>query len=228
MHVPTGRAKRAPTLYCEVSVLTLTHKTTLEGGSENSWPSPTGVLLSGNYTITRNPDAHAPEKLLAVCESPRELGIQAGDIAQHLTNRNFVVLGSHGITAGRGLAISSGTYEDQWRTIIEFRESGKAVDEGLVSVALHGESRSPQLIPVQACRQVTAIAATPNGNGFVTGGLEGELDRWSWEGGWRQERLRQWTWDSSSVIAICYLSPGHTGKRQPLWCDRFDGRKCTR
>ncbi len=132
----------------------------------------------------------------------------ADDGAQHLTNSNFVVVASHAITAGRGLSLG-GTYEDQWRTIVEFRESGRAVDEGLVSVAVDGESRSPEMIPVKACRQITAIAAAPDGEGFVTGGLDGELDRWSWKGGWRQERLREWSYDSEGIIAICHLSRGN-------------------
>jgi hypothetical protein len=49
----------------------------------------------------------------------------------------------------------------------------------------------------------------PDGKCFVTGGLEGELDRWSWQGRWRQERLREWSYDSESIIAICHLSWGH-------------------
>jgi hypothetical protein len=201
------RKRSAPTLYFEVSGLTLTHKATLEREEEASWPSPTGVLLFGNHTIAHNPGAHAPEKLVSVQESPRELGIHADHGLQHLTNSNFVVVGSNAITAGRGLPVS-GTYEDQWRTIVAFRESGRAVDEGLVSIALDGPLRSCQTIPVQRCRQITAVAATPDRDGFVTGGLEGELDHWSWDGRWRQERLREWTYDSKSVIAICYLAQG--------------------
>jgi hypothetical protein len=202
------RKRHAPTLYFEASGLTLTHRTTVEHGSESSWPNPTGILLCGKYTITRNSKASAPDRRFAVHESPRELGIEADDIRQHLTSSNFVVVRSSAITPGRGLSVV-GTYEDQWRTIIEFRESGRAVDEGLVTVILDGQSPSCETIAVRACRQVTAIAATPDGNGFVTGGLEGELDRWSWEGRWRQERLREWTYDSKSVVAICHLSRGH-------------------
>ncbi len=58
------RTRSAPTLYFEVSGLTLTHKATLERENETSWPSPAGVVLSGDYTITRNPGDHAPDKLL--------------------------------------------------------------------------------------------------------------------------------------------------------------------
>jgi len=128
-------------------------------------------------------------------------------MAQHLTNAHLVVVGADVVTAGRGLP-RGGTYEDNWRTVVAFRESGAAVDEGLVSVPLDGEVRTPQLIPVHACREVTAIAATPDASGFVTGGLEGELDRWSWRGHWQQERLREWTYDSKSVMGICYVSGG--------------------
>ena len=204
----TWRARHhySPTLLFEVSELKLTHRATLPHLIADPWACPTGVLLSGDYTVTRHHKA-APNEVLAVCESPRELGIKAVNITQHFTSSHLVVVGANAITAGRGLPPlpPDHEYEDYWRTLIAFRESGGAIDEGLVSVALAREAPRPQLIPVQACRQVTAIAATPDGNGFVTGGLEGELDMWSWKGRWRQERLREWTRESKSVIGICYL-----------------------
>jgi hypothetical protein len=194
----------APTFVFEVSGLTVAHRATLS--CADSWSCPTGVIFSSRYTITRNHRA-APDGVLVVHESPPELRIRADNIAQHWTNAHLVVVREEVITAGRGLAPGR-TYEDNWRTVVDFRESGAAVDEGLVSVPLDAKVRTPQLIPVKACREVTAITATPDASGFVTGGLEGELDRWSWRGCWRQERLREWTYDSKSVVGICYVSGG--------------------
>jgi hypothetical protein len=198
------RQHRAPTYFFEVSGLTLAHRATL--WFEDSWICPSGVLLSGRYTITRNHRA-SPRDVLVVRESPRELGIDAVAAAQHLASRHLVVSGNHVITAGRGLQLNNASsHQERWRMLVDFRESDRRVDEGLVSVALQ-EAVEPQLIPIHACREVTAIAATPDGQGFLTGGLEGELDRWSWDGRWIQHRLRAFGWDAPSVRGICCL-PG--------------------
>ena len=203
-----GRHGYAPAVLFEVSGLTLTHRSTLNDVPQGFNVCPTGILLFEEYTITRNHRA-LPAEALVVRESPQELGNRANNTAQHLTNSHLVVARGQVITAGRGLPPTWGSvYEEYWRTLIDFRESGRAIDEGLISVSLTPEQRTPQLIPVHACREITAIAATSDGKGFVTGGLEGELDAWSWEGRWRQERLRQWTWDSPAVRAICYLCEG--------------------
>lgn len=206
-----GRHHYAPTVVFEVSGLTLTHRSTLEAVIQQSWwACPTGVLVSGGYIVTRNHDAE-PDETLVLDESPRELGICADNTRQHLTNSHLAVVRNHVITAGRGLQQDLGTTKtERWRALVDFRESGGAIDEGLVSVALDGVVPELQLIPVQGSREVTAIAATPDGQGFLTGGLEGELDRWSWNGRWRQQRLREWTWDSPSVRGICYLRNGRT------------------
>jgi hypothetical protein len=172
-----GRHHYAPTLLFEVSGLKLIYKATLKERVRGFSVCPTGVLLSNGYTITRNHWASANE-VFVISESPRELGINADNIAQHLTNSHLAVVRNQVITA---------------------------VDKGLVSVELDGKTRKLQLIPVQASREVTAIAATPDGQGFLTGGLDGEMDKWSWEGRWRQQRLRELTC-SPSVRAICYLS----------------------
>jgi hypothetical protein len=205
-----GRHHHAPTLLFEVSGSTLRLRSTLSATMRGSTTCPTGVLFSGRYIVTRNHRAK-PAEVLVVDESPRELGIEADNTRQHLTNSHLAVARNQVITAGRGLLLDwNVTDEERWRTLVDFRESGRAVDEGLVSVTLDGTARTPELIPVKACRQITAIAATPDGQRLFTGGLEGELDAWSWDGRWRQERLREWTWDSPSVRGICHLYDNRT------------------
>jgi hypothetical protein len=204
-----ARHSYAPTLVFEVSGLHLSHKDTLTMVSPAHRTCPTGVLLSAEYTITRNHGV-PPDRALVVHKSPQVLGIHAHNTTQCLTNSHLVVVRNHVITAGRGLALGvTTTHNDYWRPLLEFREADRAVAEGLVSIILQAEAQTPQLIPVQACPEITAIAATPDGEGFLTGGLEGELDRWSWDAGWRQERLRDWTFDSPRVRGICYLCGGH-------------------
>jgi hypothetical protein len=86
------------------------------------------------------------------------------------------------ITSGGGSGLS------EWRIDLGSRESGKAAD-GLVSAPLDG--RGPlQILSLRSCRRVTAIGARPDGEGFVTGGLDGELDAWSWTERWEHDRVR--------------------------------------
>jgi hypothetical protein len=205
-----GRHHYAPTVLFDVSKSTLTLRSTLKAAIRGVLTCPRGVLFSGRYIVTRNHRAE-PDEVLVVGEVPGELGIEADNTRQHLTNSHLAVVRNQVITAGRGLLLDwNVTDEERLRALVDFRDSGRAVDEGLVSVALDGGDCTPQLIPVQSCRQVTAIAATPDGQGFVTGGLEGELDQWSWSGRWRQERLREWSWDSPSVRGICHMHNGRT------------------
>lgn len=224
----TGRHHYAPTFLFDVSGVKLTHRATLERKIRGC---PTGVLLSGRHTVTRNHRA-APSEVIAVFDSPQQLAIRAENITQHLTNCHLVVVGGNVITAGRGLPPGR-TLEDEgptfWSNLrnrfgfrSELRQSRNVVEEGLVSVPLGGNGLNHQLIPVHACRQITAIAATPDGHGFVTGGLDGELDTWSWSGQWQQERVRgrtinrelkfpnlRWvTYESNSVVGLCYLCSG--------------------
>jgi len=74
-------------------------------------------------------------------------------------------------------------------------------------------------VAVDACRRITSIAAKPTSDGFVTGGLDGELDSWSWQRRSCQERLRgatnertahfpgiAWaTYNPNSIVGICFL-----------------------
>lgn len=217
----TARQHGGPTHLFEVSDLKLMPAALLIH-SEPMDSCPTGVLLHGKYTIVRNHLAE-PRDVIAVIESPQELGIRADKVVQHLTSSNIVAVRANAITGGRGLQRTPwparGLTPEEWQSITTFRESGKPVAEGLVSIALNGQPQQVQLIPVAGCRRITAIVATPAGDSFVTGGLDGELDQWSWKGHWEQKQLRpkteNWeiqipnviwaTYESNSIVGICYL-----------------------
>jgi len=202
----SGRHHYAPTMLFEVSGLKVTLRSTLEKAILDFEACPTGVLLSGGFAITRHHGAE-PADILVIDEWPHELEITPGISKPYLTSSHLAVVQDSAITAGPGLRLDwNVTGLQRIQAEVAFRESGDPVEEGLVAVALQDEVRVPQLIPVKGCREITAIAATPDGLGFLTGGLEGELDRWSWRGRWQQERLREWTSDSPSVRGICYIS----------------------
>ena len=92
--------------------------------------------------------------------------------------------------------------------------------EGLVARSLTDGSDS--YITVHGCRRVTAICSLEADLQFVTGGRDGELDMWTWDGCWRQERVqdaqpvqpadrRHWgrivwvTYTPSSIVALVGL-----------------------
>jgi hypothetical protein len=85
-----------------------------------------------------------------------------------------------------------------------------------------GGRQEAQVIPAQNCRRITAIGARPVEETFMTGGWDGEVDAWSWDGRWQQRRLRQATnraagaspdlditwaeYTPNSVVGICSLA----------------------
>jgi hypothetical protein len=87
---------------------------------------------------------------------------------------------------------------------------------------LKAGSRNAQVIPALDCRRITAIGARPAEGELLTGGLDGELDAWSWNGRWQQRRLQPathrkavaqegldiiWaTYTPNSIVGICSLA----------------------
>jgi hypothetical protein len=208
-----------PTVVFEVDGLHLTHRETFHSRHEGDLrdPTPTGVLLAGNYLVTHNHRA-AVAHVVAVRALPRRLGVDRGPAPHHLTSarlvtaRGCVISGCDGLTPRQDLEAGAGG-----------RDLGRAAD-GLVVVPLKGDGRDVEVVPVHDLHRVTAIGAGPSGEEFVTGGLDGELDLWSWVGGWMQHRLRPatargvanhpdldltWaTYTPSSVVGVCSLASG--------------------
>jgi hypothetical protein len=212
-----GRHNHSPTFLFEVSGIRLRHLETLVHRYQDKFghSCPTGVLLSDGYTIIRNNTSILGDVFVA-WPSARHPNVHTDRIPHHLTSSQMVLIRGNLFTGGGGsLALR------QWRRDLGFGEIGKAA-AGLVTVPLEAELPSPEVIPVQQCRRVTAIGARPGGDGFVTGGLDGELDTWSWNGRWEQNRLRPathrpqprfpditWaTYTPNSIVGICSLSDG--------------------
>lgn len=215
----TSSHKLGPTLVFEVRGLHLTHRETFHPAQagHSRHPTPTGVLFAGNYLITRNHRVEVPS-VVGVRILPRHLDIDRRPAPSHLTSARLVI--------ARGSVISGCGGLIPWQDLQAdpgWRDRGMAAD-GLVVVPLEGQPRDAQIVPVCDCRRVTAVGASLSTEEFVTGGLDGELDLWSWDDGWRQHRLRPmtnheavnhpgldltWaTYTPNSVVGICSLSLG--------------------
>ncbi|HWM90463.1 MAG TPA: hypothetical protein VN493_06815 [Thermoanaerobaculia bacterium] len=210
----SSRMRYSPTFLFEVSGLRVVYRDTFVQSYEDNFggPCPTGVLLYGEYLITRNNVTELAD-VIAVWRLPESQSIGWDKAAQHLTHSQVAVVRETVVTGGGGSLKLGG-----WRSDIGKYEEGKAAD-GLVFAPLGTDGRA-SAAPVDGCRRITAIVATPTGDGFITGGLDGELDLWSWAAGWNQERLQgpteektidspglAWaTYTPNSIVGICYLS----------------------
>jgi hypothetical protein len=211
----SARLYYGPTFLFEVSGLRVVHRDTFVQSYEDNFggPCPTGVLLYGGYLITRN-NATKLADVIAVWRLPDRQGIECDKAAQHLTHSQVAIVRETVVTGGGGSLKLGG-----WRSDIGDYEEGKAAD-GLVFAPLGTDGHQASMARVDNCRRITAIVGTPSGDGFITGGLDGELDRWSWAAGWYQERLQEateekaitspglaWaTYTPNSIVGTCYLS----------------------
>ena len=134
--------------------------------------------------------------------------MRADNRTQHLTHSRLVVVRETVITEAAGVV-----------TLPSRR------DEAIGRVGVR-DLRAPDaplhIFDVEDCPHVTAIAALPGNQGFVTGGERGEIDSWSWHDGWRQcrwraptgakERLPGIVWASyrpESIVGIVSLAGSH-------------------
>ncbi|MFZ6182524.1 hypothetical protein [Nannocystis pusilla] len=175
-------------------------------------PCPTGVLLTGERVIVRN-DTSIAADVFALWPPPPELRI-AGPQGHPRAHSGIAGVADRVFTGGGGSLALGG-----WRRDLGRYEAGKAAD-GLVSAPLAGDGPL-EFIPAPS-RRITAIATRPGSEGFVTGGLDGEVHRWTRAGAWRSELLLRrggdphdraselaWaTYTPHSVVAICALADG--------------------
>ncbi len=230
----SARLHYSPTFLFDVAGLRISHRDTFVHHYEDrlSDPCPTGVILHGGYLITRNNTTTLTDVFVA-WDLPPGLTEGAGDPAHHLTHTQIAVVRGTAISGGGGSLKLGG-----WRSDTGDFEWGKAAG-GLVFATLASEVPRVWALPVDSCRRITAIAATSLCEGFITGGLDGELDEWSWKGMWAREGLRSrtaektaatglaWaTYTPNSVIGICSLSDARrwvsvdaSGEVQ-VWTDR--------
>ena len=158
-------------------------------------PCPTGIVGHRNFIITRNhhiggdrivqivvPDAvDDPDDVISVDEIPAAFHVRTDERSRHHTHSRLIVTRGCVITETGG---SRGTYVPN---------SGggytrRIVPEGLLVRPLSGAPDA--VIPIAGCGRVTAISELEEDRLFVTGGRNGELDRWHWDGAWRQQRLQ--------------------------------------
>lgn len=141
----------------------------------------TSVMLFGERAFVRHNTTQI-DNLVVTRRFSERLQCRGDDSRHHLTHCGMAVRSRWVFTGGGG---SFGLVV--WRPKTGVREAGKAA-EGLVAVPLDGD-QPIRGVRVRNCRRVTAIAAVPNEEGFLTGGLHGEIDRWSLTNTLEQERL---------------------------------------
>jgi hypothetical protein len=144
--------------------------------------TPTGVLLHRGHLITRQHCTRLEvANALVVDQLPATLDVPSANHLQHLTHHRLVVVRDTAVTEAGGSYASArqpdGTYAPK-------------PSKGLALRDLRIPDSPMTIVPVRDCARVTAIAALPGNDTFVTGGSHGQIDRWSWEGQWRQHRLR--------------------------------------
>jgi hypothetical protein len=213
----TLRHHYSPTFLFEISGLRLNHRKTFihEYSDDIGDPCPTGVLFYDGHIVVRNNTLFMND-VFAVWDLPESFGVETQNNPHHLTSSRMVIINGTSVTGGGGSKALGG-----WRKDIGDYEAGKA-SEGLICCNLDSDAKKVESIPVPSCNRVTAIARLPSGDRFVTGGLNGEVDLWSWDGHWLRRRLRNakdkpvpqfpgltWaTYEPASIVGICYLHEG--------------------
>ena len=186
-------------------------------GPDRIFGTPTGVLLHNGYVITRlhesEPEGH---DVILFHRLPVEIKIRAANSNQHQTHNRVIVVRNTAITEAGG---TRGLLSLQGNTYYVPVPSA----EGLALRRLDAPEGPLDVIPVMDCPRITAIAALPDSDGFVTGGSRGEVDRWAWNDAWSQHRLRgpaepksvtfpdiAWaTYAPESIVGLVFLSKTH-------------------
>ncbi|MBI4859243.1 MAG: hypothetical protein HY815_03080 [Candidatus Riflebacteria bacterium] len=233
----TSRHHYGPTLLFRLEGTSLEHCATLV----HQWldpigdPCPTGVVLFRQRIVVRCNTSTLADSF-AVLEPPASVLAQTEPLPPHLTSGRVAIVKGTILTGGGGSLALGG-----WRADMGAYEAGKAC-AGLAALDWGSDPSVTRAIPVPSCRRVTAICPDPDGRGFTTGGLNGEVDRWTWDGSWVPHRLREpctrsrpelpgltWaTYTATSIVGACHLGDsGHwltvdAGGEVQLW----GGQEC--
>jgi hypothetical protein len=148
----------------------------------------TGVVLSGERVLVRNHTMEIGE-LVEVRRFSDRLQCRGDDTRHHLTHSGMAVRRGWVFTGvwTPEMGVREASWRSMMRAMCSWLSPGK-VAEGLVAVPLDSD-RPIKTVHVRNCRRVTAIAALPGEDGFLTGGFDGEIDRWSFTDTMEQERL---------------------------------------
>jgi hypothetical protein len=211
----TSRQHYAPSVLCDVDGLKLSNATPVEVANPERFSDgldtcPTGVLLFGSVLITRNHGGN-PNDVIMVAPLPADRHVAAERPVQRFTHSRVIVARQAVITesgGSRGLSIrqDDGSY------------LRRVIPEGLVFRPLDGLS-ADVIVPVPDCDRVTAIASLNTDETFLSGGINGQIDLWTWHGDWVRQRVQdsqppktvKWpeigrlSWDFYSPISIVGL-----------------------
>jgi hypothetical protein len=146
--------------------------------------TPTGVLLHPSYLVVRH-HGGSPEgrHVIVLNPLPADLRSRGSLETQHLTHSRLIAIRESVIT-------EAGGHRGVHRLQPDGSYARLAAPDGLAVRSLRDPTAPPAVTPVAECPRVTAIAALPGNESFVTGGNRGEMDEWAWDGNWRQRRIR--------------------------------------
>jgi hypothetical protein len=142
---------------------------------------PTAVLLYGSGLITRN-HIGDPAHVIVTEALPPGIHVAADRPVQQFTHSRMIV-------ARNTIITESGRYRAMYQRRWERSDDDPIVQEGLIARAVFGDA-ADVIVPVRECDRVTAIALLASQDSFVTGGRDGEIDLWSWDGEWIQRRVQ--------------------------------------
>jgi hypothetical protein len=219
----TSRQHYAPSVLCDVDGLKLSNTTPVEVAHPERFSNgldtcPTGVLLFGSVLITRNHGGN-PEDVIMVAPLPPGRHVSAERPVQRLTHSRVIVAREAVITesgGSRGVSIR----QDDGSSL------RRVISEGLVFRPLDGRS-GDVIVPVPDCDRVTAIASLNTDETFLSGGIHGQIDLWTWRGDWIRQRVQnsqppktvRWpemaslSWDfysPTSIVGLAALSLADT------------------
>jgi len=211
----SSRHHYSPALVFEVSGLELKHIETLvhkhsDGGGIGA-PCPTGVIINEGIVIVRN-NTSVINDVIATFNRKELLGDYRNQYPYHTSSR-LAIIKERAITGGGGSLRLA-----EWQLDTDsITEKGKSCS-GMINQSLNETDKGIEIIPIKDCGRVTAISKRPN-DCFITGGLDGEIDKWDFDNIWVQQRLREsktkpepknraitWaTYKPSSIVGICTL-----------------------
>ena len=146
--------------------------------------TPTGILLHESYVIVRQHGGEPGGRHVIVLNPLlTDSQVRAELTTQQLTHSRMVIVRGSVITeAGGNRALKRLQRDGSYARV--------PATEGLAIRRLDEPTAPPDSLSVHECHRVTAIAALPGNRGFVTGGSDGQIDEWMWNGVWQQRRVR--------------------------------------
>lgn len=147
--------------------------------SSSPWALATGLVLHNGKALVRNHRAAIEDQVFA---TPLSGAVHRGPTTA-FGNQRLVVVNDLVITGNQGEPTAREVSRSRPVVATTSRHGG-----GRLVVAPLTNLASPTLIDAEACASITAVARV--GDRLISGGSRGELDAWSLDGRWKQQRLR--------------------------------------